>query len=327
MQTDRRTMLKITAAGSVGVAMPALAQARDKVRLRLDWVFGSEHAPIFLAMERGYFRDVGIDVDVMPGDGSSVTVKLVGNRDTDFGYATADQVVIGAQRGLDLIATAVTLQQNPTGLIFRTSEAIKDPKQDLVGKTIGVQLKSNTSRQWEAFKKIMQIDASTLREVPADGALVPMIATKRIDVGVGFYFNDAIKLKATGEDVSWLLFEDYGLKMYSTSLLTHPALVKDKPDLVKRFTQAFMKGWQAAVREPQAAYQAFIAANPGTDKLYAELKLPEVLKLAQSDDVKANGLGHSTLAAWEELQNQLVSMDMLKGKTDVSKIFTNDYLG
>lgn len=302
------------------------AQAADKVKLRLDWVFGAEHAPIFLAMEKGYFKDENIDLDLMPGEGSSVTVKLVGNRDTDFGYATADQVLIAAQRGLPLVATAVVLQQNPTALIFKTTQNIKDAKKDLYGKTIGVQLKSNTGKQWEALKKYLKLDAGKFKEVPADGALVPLITSDRIDVGVGFYFNDALKLRAAGENVDWVLFEDMGVKMYSTSLLTNADLIKEKPDLVKRFTRAFMKGWSAAIANPKEAYDAFIKANPSTDKVYAELKLPEVLKLTASDDAKANGLGHSTKASWDGLQTQLVGMEMMKEKTDVSKVFTNDFL-
>ena len=114
--------------------------------------------------------------------------------------------------------------------------------------------------------------------------------------------------------------------MYSTSLVTNPALIKEKPDLVKRFTRAFLKGWKASIQDPKAAYDAFVKANPSTDKKYAELKLPEVLKLTQSNDVKANGLGHSTQEAWDGLQTQLIDMDMMKGKTDVSKVFTNEFL-
>jgi NitT/TauT family transport system substrate-binding protein len=308
------------------VAAANAAVAADKVSLRLDWVYGSEHAPIFLAIEKGFFKDENIDLNLMPGEGSSVTVKLVGNRDADFGYATADQVLIGAQRGLPLVATAVVLQQNPTALIFKASAGIKDLKTDLKGKTIGVQLKSNTSRQWEAVKKSMGLDAKSFTEVPADGALVPLLTTDRIQAGVGFYFNDGIKLKGTGVDTTWISFEDLGVKMYSTSLLTNAELIEKNPDLVKRFTRAFMKGWSYSIAHPDEALQAFLKANPGTDKVYAELKLPEVLKLTDSADVKANGLGHSTAADWENLQNQLVEMGIMKEKTDVSKVFSNDFL-
>jgi NitT/TauT family transport system substrate-binding protein len=313
-----------TAVGLVAAVNTAFAA--DKVSLRLDWVYGSEHAPIFLAIEKGFFKDENIDLNLMPGEGSSVTVKLVGNRDADFGYATADQVLIGAQRGLPLVATAVVLQQNPTALIFKASAGIKDIKTDLKGKTIGVQLKSNTSRQWEAIKKSMALDTKSFIEVPADGALVPLLTSDRIQVGIGFYFNDGLKLKATGTDATWISFEDLGIKMYSTTLLTNAALIEKSPDLVKRFTRAFMKGWSYSLKHPDEALQAFLKANPSTDKVYAELKLPEVLKLTYSVDVKANGLGHSTTADWENLQKQLIEMEIMKEKTDVLKVFSNDFL-
>src|SRR5260370_42698485 len=106
-----------TAVGLVAAANAAFAA--DKVSLRLDWVYGSEHAPIFLAIEKGFFKDENIDLNLMPGEASSVTAKLVANRDTDFGYATADQVLIGAKRGLPLVATAVVRRENPTAPTFQ----------------------------------------------------------------------------------------------------------------------------------------------------------------------------------------------------------------
>jgi NitT/TauT family transport system substrate-binding protein len=315
----------IAAAIGLGAATSS-ARAADKVSLRLDWVYGSEHAPIFLAIEKGFFKDEGIDLNLMPGEGSSVTVKLVGNRDADFGYASADQVLIAAQRGLPLVATAVVLQQNPTALIFKSSAGIKDLKTDLKGKTIGVQLKSSTSRQWEAIKKSMGLDPKSFTEVPADGAVVPLLTTDRIQAGIGFYFNDGLKLKATGTDVAWIPFEELGIKQYSTSLVTNAALIEKNPDLARRFTRAFMKGWSYSIQHPDEALQAFLKANPSTDKTYAELKLPVVLKLTESPDAKANGLGHSTAADWSNLQQQLIEMEIMKEKTDVSKVFTNEYL-
>ncbi|CAN5660266.1 ABC transporter substrate-binding protein [soil metagenome] len=317
---------RLVSAALITMFSAAGASAADKVKLRLDWVYGAEHAPIFLAKEKGFFAAEGIDVELFPGEGSSVTVKLVGNRDADFGYASADQALIATSKGLPVVSTAVILQQNPTALIFKTAKNVKDLKTDLAGKTIGVQMKSNTGRQWTALKTRMGLDATTFKEVPADGAIVPLVTADRIDVGVGFYFNDALKLQATGEKVGWILFEDLGLKMYSTSLITNAELIKEKPDLVRRMTRAFVKGWAYANANPGEAMKAFVAANPTTDVKYAELKLPEVLKLTQSDEVKKSGVGYSTQAGWADLQTQLLGMGMQEVSIDVSKVYTNDFL-
>lgn len=314
------------AAAALVLCLATAAHGADKVRLRLDWVFGAEHAPIFLARDKGFFEQEGIDIELMPGEGSSVTVKLVGNRDTEFGYASADQALIASSKGLEVVSLAVVLQRSPTALIFKKSRGVKNPRTDLYGKTIGVQLKSNTGRQWTALKKMLQLDSTKLKEVPADGALVPLLASDRIDVGVGFYFNDALKLRASGEDVDWILLEDLGMRMYSTALLTNAALIKENPGLVRRMTRAFVRGWTYSVANPGEALKAFIAANPTTDVKYAELKLPEVINLTRSPDVEKSGLGHSTAAGWNELQSQLLDMGLLETRTDVNKVFTNAYL-
>jgi len=76
------------------------ADAVDTVSLRLDWVIGSEHAPIFVARDKGFFKEEGIEVNLLAGEGSTVVVKLVGNKSNDFGYATADQVLMAHAKGL-----------------------------------------------------------------------------------------------------------------------------------------------------------------------------------------------------------------------------------
>src|SRR5262249_53072043 len=91
----------------------APAMALDQVKMRLDWVFGTEHSGLFVAHKKGFFGEEGIDVQALPGGGSSVTVKLVGRGDVEFGYATADKAVLAAEKGLPVVTTAVILQKNP----------------------------------------------------------------------------------------------------------------------------------------------------------------------------------------------------------------------
>jgi NitT/TauT family transport system substrate-binding protein len=301
------------------------AFAIDKVNLRLDWVFGSEHAPIFLAKEKGFFRDEGIDVNILAGEGSTVTVKLVGNRTTEVGYAGADQALMAYGRDLQVVSTAVILQKSPSAIIFPKSSGIKTLK-DLYGKTLGVQLRSNTEKQWRAVEKIQNIDNSKIKEVPADRAIAQLIANKSIEAGVAFYFNDGLKLVSDGTPMDWILFSDVGLQIYSTALVTNAELIKDNPDLVHRFTRAFVKGWVYSQAHPQEALDLFLKANPTVDPKYSALKLPEVLKLTQTADTQKNGIGYSTKENWEAMQKALIDMGMMQTPVDVTKVFTNQFL-
>jgi len=309
----------------VSMLSAGAARAADSVTLRLDWVYGTEHSGVFTALEKGFFKDAGIDVKILPGEGSSVTVKLVGNGDVDFGHATADQAMLANARGLPVVATAVILQNNPTAIVFPKSEGIKKLT-DLYGKRLGLQLKSAVERQWRAVAKMQNIDTSKINEVPADLAVAQLIIAHRVDAGVAFFFNDGIRPISEGIDMDWLLFRDLGLQMYSSSLIVNADTIKNKPDLVGRFTKAFVRGWQYAKDHPDEAYALTIKANPTLDNKYNQLKLPAVLTLLDSPEVKAHGVGYSTRQGWEVLEKTLIDLDMMKDQVNVDTVFTNQFL-
>jgi NitT/TauT family transport system substrate-binding protein len=301
------------------------AMALDQVTMRLDWVFGTEHSGIFVAQQKGFFRDEGIDLQVLPGEGSSVTVKLVGTGDVEFGYATADQAVLAADRGLPVVTTAVILQSNPTAVIFPKETGIKTLK-DLYGKRLGLQVKSAVERQWRAVVKKNDIDTTKISEVPADLSIAKLIIAKRIDAGIAFAFNDGLQVAAEGIDMDWIYFRDLGLPMYSTGLIVNQDTIKKNPDLVRRFTRAFVKGWVYAKDHPDEAYSLTVAANPTLDNKYNRLKLPAVLELTQGDDTKAHGIGYSTPEGWKALMNTMVSLELIKKPLDVEAVSTNEFL-
>ena len=317
--------LTLLVAALVSSSAQAADKALEKVSLRLDWVFGSEFAPIFLAKEKGFFTAEGIDLAILPGQGSTVTVKLVGNGDTPFGLAAADQVLIARSRGLPVKAITVDLQHSPSAIIFPTSTGIKTLK-DLYGHTLGIQFKSATEKQWRAVAKFNHIDESKIREVPADEAIARLIEAKKIDAGVAFYFNDALKVIADGTPMSWILFDDHGLPFYSEALIVNDSLIKQNPDLVRRFTRAFDKGWSYAITHEQETLQSFLRQNPTVDAKYSALKLPEVLKLAQSADTKAHGFGWSRKEEWASMQKSLLEMGLQPQAIDIDQVFTNDYV-
>jgi NitT/TauT family transport system substrate-binding protein len=317
----RRTLL--AAIALAGISGPAFAL--DKVSLRLDWVYGSEHAPIFLGRDKGFFAKEGIDVTLLPGQGSTVTVKLVGNGTEEFGYASADQGLMAYAKGLPVVSTAVILQKNPNAVIFPKSAGIKTLT-DLYGKTLGVPFLSVGEKQWRYVAKYNKIDTSKIHEVAVDRNMAAMIETKKVDAGIAFFFNDGLKAVTDGTPMDWILMSDAGLPIYSTALIVNEDLIKKNPDLVKRFTRAFVESWKYSLTHEKEALDAFLKDNPTVDAKYSELKLPEVLKLTQSDDTDKNGLGYSTKEKWEAMQKALVEMGIMPSPIDVSKVFTNQFL-
>jgi NitT/TauT family transport system substrate-binding protein len=226
---------------------------------------------------------------------------------------------------LPVVATAVILQSNPTGIVFPKSTGIKTLT-DLYGKRLGLQLKSAVERQWRAIVKAQGVDVSQITEVPADLAVAKLIIAGRIDAGVAFFFNDGIQPIPEGIDMGWILFRDLGLPMYSSSLIVNAETIKKNPDLVRRFTRAFVRGWEYAKAHPEEAYALTIKANPLLDNAYNKLKLPAVLTLVDSADTAAHGLGYSSKEGWEGLMNTLVKLELLQKPLDVSTVYTNEFL-
>ncbi|MFI4997140.1 MAG: ABC transporter substrate-binding protein [Hyphomicrobiales bacterium] len=317
------TRLKLMMAALLLTGAPALAN--DKVTLRLDYVYGSEHAPIFLARDKGFFAKQGIDVQILPGEGSTVTVKLVGNGTADFGYASADQGLMAYAKDLPVVSTAVILQKSAVAIIFPTDTGIKELT-DLYGRTLGVPFLSVGEKQWRALAKINNLDTSKIKEVPVDRNIAAMIEAKKVDASVAFFFNDGIKAEVDGIPMSWILFADKGVSLYSTSLVTSADLIKKNPDLVRRFTHAFVEGWTYSMTHQQEALDAFLKDNPTADVKYATLKLPEVLKLTQTDDTVKNGIGWSSKEKWEAMQKILLDLEIMQNKVEVEKAFTNEFL-
>ncbi len=301
------------------------ARALDTVSLRLDWVIGSEHAPIFLAQEKGFFKEEGLDVKILAGEGSTVVVKLVGNKNNDFGYATADQVLMAHAKGLPIRTTAVILQNTPGCIIYPKAKPIAK-LEDLYGKRLGTQIKSVVDKQWEAVARMHGIDRRRITEIPSDRAVAQGIAAGKLDAAVAFFFNDGLLLEAKGVPTGCLLFSDLGLRVYSTSLTVHEDLIKEKPDLVRRFTRAFVKGWTYSQAHPDEALALFLKANPSVDPVYARLKLPAVLSLTASEDTRRHGIGYSTRAGWEAMQKALLDMKLMEAPIDVTRVFTNEFL-
>ena len=315
--------LSIAALALAILSEPAVAL--DKVMLRLDWVFGSDHAPIFLARDKEYFKDEGIDVHILAGEGSTVTVKLVGNGTADFGYAAADQAMIAYSKGLPVVATAVILQKNPVAVIFPTASGIKTLS-DLYGKTLGVPTLSVAEKQWRYVEKFNKLDAAKIHEVSLGTGIAQMIEAKKVDAAIAFFFNDGLKPVVDGIPMSWILLADVGLPIYSQSLVVNEEMIKINPELVRRFTRAFVKGWTYALAHQQEALETFLKDNPTVDPKYSTLKFPEVMKLTQTPETEKNGIGYSTADKWQAMQKALLDIGILDKSVEVTKVFTNQFL-
>jgi NitT/TauT family transport system substrate-binding protein len=228
------------------VALPAFGQGKEKVVLLLNWYVYSEHAPFFLGKERGYFDQEGIDLDIQEGRGSGVTVQAVAAGTATFGYADVATMIKAASKGAPVTAVGVALQTSPMSAMGFADRNIRKPE-DIKGKTVAVTPGDSMSQIWPLFLKT-KLNA---------------VMNNQADLLLGYVMDQAIKLQdATHKDIYPIRFADYGVNMVSSGIIVQKDYLKAHPDVVKRFMRAATRSLEEAAKNPDAAVDAMLKANP-----------------------------------------------------------------
>jgi NitT/TauT family transport system substrate-binding protein len=239
------------------------AAAADKVILMLNWYVYGEHAPFYYGKEKGIFADAGIDLDIQEGRGSGVTTQAVAARTAQFGYVDVPTMMRAAVKGAPVTAAGVLLQTSPMSAMGFVEKNIRKPE-DIKGKTVATTPGDSMSQIWPLFLKKTGLKESDFKTVSGDATTkLNAVINGQADLLLGYVMDQSMKIKdATGRDVYPIKFADYGVNLVSSGIITTTSLIKDNPDLVKRMMLASTKAIIAAVKDPKAAAQAILNANP-----------------------------------------------------------------
>jgi len=239
------------------------AQAKEKVVLMLNWYLYSEHAPFFIGKERGYYDQEGIDLEIQEGRGSGVTVQAVAANTATFGYVDVPTMIKAAAKGAPVKAVGVVLQLSPMSVMGFAEKNIRTPK-DLAGKTVAVTPGDSMSQIWPLFLKKTGVNETDFKTVSGDAQTkLNAVMTGQADLLLGYVMDQAIKLQdATGKAIYPIRFADYGVNLISSGIIVNSETLKTKPDLVKRFLRATTRALEDAEKNPEAAVDAMLKANP-----------------------------------------------------------------
>jgi len=252
-----------TAALAASLATPAAAQTRDKVVLMLNWYVYSEHAPLYLGKERGFYEAEGIDLEIQEGRGSGPTVQAVAAGSVNFGYVDVATMMKAAAKGAPVKAVGVALQLSPMSVMGLSEKSVKTP-QDIVGKTVAMTPGDSMSQIWPLFLKKTGLQESQFKVVSGDAQTkLNAVINGQADLLLGYLMDQNIKIQdATKKPVTVIRFADYGVSLISSGLIANKETLSTKPDLVKRFLRASTKGFEEAEKNPEAAVDALLKAQP-----------------------------------------------------------------
>lgn len=265
--------LLLSACGSSSTPEPQAdgAKALEKVSVRLDWLAGAYHAPLFLALERGYYRDAGLDVSISNGQGSISTLQVVGSGNDTIGLASISALTLAASKGLPVVAIAGLIQRAPEAVLSLESAGISKPS-DLEGKRWGAVAGDEAQRLFLAFAERNGVDVGKVRKVSLNhSAAITSLLNGDVDFICAWALQDGLKIAKAKPIAPPMLFADSGLNTLGTSFFVTRDTFKAKPDVLKRFIGATARGAEDMQREPAAAVDAVMRARPeGSRDVLAE---------------------------------------------------------
>jgi NitT/TauT family transport system substrate-binding protein len=308
------------------------AHAQTPVKFTLDWRYEGPAAPFTVALEKGHFKAEGLDVTIDTGNGSRAAIANVAAGTYDIGAGDVNSLIRfhDENPGIDLKAVFMVYDAPPFAIVGRKSKGVTDVK-SLEGKKFGAPAADGAFAQWPIFKTVNKLDDSKMTfENVGFPVREPMLASGQVDAVFGFSFSVYLNLKSKGvpvDDIAVILMRDHGVELYGNVLMVSPKFAKEKPEAVKAFIRAVIKGTRDTVKDPAAAAATIIKRNDVAKQDVEKERLD--LALAQNivtPWVKANGYGGIDQARFAKSIEQIGLTFKYKSVPKVEDIFTEAFL-
>lgn len=314
-----------SSASPVATQTGAPSAATAAITLRLDFTVNGKHAPFFLGVKKGYYKEVGIDLQLLEGKGSLSTAQLIASGSDTFGFVDGSALAGVIAGGAPIKMVAGFQQKSPNAAI--SFEPLAGPN-DFIGKTVGIANAGATQLSWAAFLATNKLDVTKIQVVTLDGtALLPALLSGRIqiDIGAANVEGAAAPLQA-GKPVNTLLFADWGVNALAHGLVARQETLEKQPDLVKRFIAASVRSWQYALDHQDEAIAAELEAVPQAKKDVLTNQLALSLPLLHSANTQGQPIGKMADQDWAATIDLLKKYGTLKTDLPTSAFYTNDFL-
>ena len=280
---------------AVAVTLLTGTAGATEVRFSLDWAFQGPQAPFLLALERGYYAEEGLDVTIDRGYGSGDVPVRIAAGSYDIGFADINPTIkFNAENpDSDLIAVAVLYDASPLAAMTLAGNGIAEPA-DLEGRSVAAPDFDAGRQLFPAFVQATGIDGDAIEWITVTPQLrETMLANGQADAITGFLTTGLLSLAAAGvpeDDIVLFRYTDYGVDLYSSSIITSRAWAEANPDVVTSIIRASVRGYLDAIADPDAAIAALRERDPLIDP---EIELARLAlsmdQLVLTDHVIANG--------------------------------------
>jgi NitT/TauT family transport system substrate-binding protein len=300
--------------------MATLPPELRSVTLAMGFIPNVQFTPIYVAVEKGYFADEGLEITFDYGFDTDL-LKLVGSGERQFVVGSGDQVILARNQGLPVVYVMNWYRRFPVAVA--SLEPLNGP-QDLVGKKVGVPILQGASYiGWLALADAAGLNPADVNLMTIGYTQVESLVTEQVDAAVVYAMNEPVQLRQQGYEVSVISVVDY-IDFVSNGLITNEQTIAQEPELVRGIVRAALRGLRDTLNDPDDAFAICRRYVPAISDESAPLQravLEEALNFWRADD-----LGHSNPAAWEASQAFMRQIGLIEAEVDVSTLFTNDFI-
>jgi len=309
-------------------AKPAQQDAQKetkKITFVLDWTPNTNHTGLYVAKELGYFKDAGLDVDIIqPPEGGALSLVAAGK--AEFGVSFQEEIAaaITSDSPLDVVAVGTILQHNTSGIISLKEDNISSPK----GMENKVYATWDTPVEKAILKQVITKDGGNydkVKMIPSTVTDVISALQSNVDAVWVYYGWDGVATKVKGLDTNYFAFKDIDpvLDFYTPVIAASPKYLEQNGDTAKKFLAAVAKGYEYAIEKPEEAAKILVKNAPEVDPALATASQKYLV-----DQYKAEvkQWGYIDSKRWDGFYSWMYDNKLIPKKIDAGKGFTNAYL-
>ena len=305
-------------------AQPIQPTELTPMTLGLGYIPSVQFAPFYVARDKGFFAEQGLDVQFQHGIETDF-LKLVGVNQMQFAVGSGEQVILGRSQGLPLAYVLAWYNQFPVAVISLAEKELNTP-QSLEGQRVGIPGMFGASLvAWKALVYAAGLDESQVKLESIGFTQAAAVSEGRVDAALDYVVNGPVQLRLAGKEVNVIRVSDY-IDLPSNGLITNEQTIAENPDLVQRVINASLAGIRYTLANPDEAFAISLRAVPeaGGDNEAANRAIFDAsLDLWRAGEAE---IGRSDPAAWQEASDFMRQMGLIDADVPVDGIFTNRFV-
>jgi NitT/TauT family transport system substrate-binding protein len=326
MKRARAILLLVAALALVGLT--AEAQAPVKVVFALNWFAVGDHAAYWVALDRGYYKARGLEVELQNSKGSGDSIAKVDSGRADVGLADAVVVIPRVAQGAKIKVVGAVFDLTPLNIWTRKDTGITKPK-DLEGKLLAAPAGDAQRQLFPAFAKLNGVDESKVKWLSIEpAAKFVALSEKRADAVPDYTTGQPFWEKAVGKDnLVRMPWSQFGFDTYSMSIMASDKTLNERPKVLRDFLAASYLGWRDVMQDPKGSLEIFKKRVPDIDLALIEPNMMLGLELMKTERYAKNGLG------WMERAKMCRTVEIINSympdmprKVGCDEVFTNEFL-